>query len=96
MNIVVEKTAENEFDEAIGWYEDRERGVGLEFAADIRKILLEVAKDPVRWPVVQGKKRMAPCGKWPFVVIYTLRTTFVRVIAIFHTSRNPQEWMSRA
>lgn len=36
-----------------------------------------------------------PVPDWPFTILYQMTRRAVGVIAVFHTSRDPQEWIDR-
>lgn len=85
-----------EFNEATDWYERRRAGLGVKFVARVREVLGRMAADPQRHATVYLDVRKALVPKFPYVVLYRDETHEVLVISVFHTSRDPSIWKSRA
>jgi len=58
-------------------------------------VLDDLSDAPDRWPEIEPGVRQAPVPDWPFTAIFQTSSGTVGVIAVFHTSRDPQEWMGR-
>jgi toxin ParE1/3/4 len=93
--VVLSHEAEAEFDEAVDWYEQR-AGSGSEFLALFRKMLTQIAESPELHAVVFNDVRRAVFRRYPYSILYRIRTDVVEVIAVFHSSRDPSEWQGRA
>ena len=91
----ISPAARREFLGSIDWYEARKPGLGKRFAAAVERRLDLIADDPLRWPFEEGDVRAVKVPKWKFVIYYRILTDAIVVIAIFHTSRDPQERMDR-
>jgi plasmid stabilization system protein ParE len=48
------------------------------------------------YSVVFGDVRKAVVMRFPICVFYREEATCARVLAVFHTSRNPNHWKTRA
>lgn len=94
-NVRLFPEATREYIHSIAWYEDRRRGLGLRFSKAVQKVFDRLKQMPLRWPEVLVGVHQAPVPRWPFVVIYHIDGTIIDILAIFHTSRDPQEWMGR-
>ena len=92
---VIRPVARNEFLNSIAWYEKRRSGLGRRFAIAVERRLDDIADDPDRWPMEEQDVRAAKVPRWKFVIYYRVVSEIIVVIAIFHTSRDPQEWMNR-
>ena len=96
--VIAEAGAKREWHEAVEWYEAREPGVGLRFDDDLRVFLLTLARDPQRFRLFarQVHKAKVP-PPWPHSVYFSINTTHreVKVLAIWHGSRNPAELRRR-
>jgi plasmid stabilization system protein ParE len=95
LRIVFNAAAQEEYDAAALWYEGRQMGLGFAFAERIENVLGAIAHQPDRCPVIIGDVREAPVSRFPYCIYYRVRSNQVVVIAIFHTSRDPQVWESR-
>ncbi len=90
------RVAQAEYEEAVNWYERRRRGLGKRFRAAARAVLAGIAAQPDRWPEVWPGIREAPVPPWPYCVYYQVQANEVTVISVFHMSRDPSVWQSRA
>jgi plasmid stabilization system protein ParE len=88
--------ARDEFDAAFDWYEQRQVGLGVAFVAAIRAVLNRIAANPRLHTAVYGDVRKAVGSRFPYIVLYREESTENVVIAVFHTSRDPSIWQSRA
>jgi toxin ParE1/3/4 len=88
--------AKAEFDEAADWYEGQRGGLGLRFVGQIRAVLRRIARNPKLHAAVYKDVRKAVVARFPYVVLYREEDRSVVVIAVFHASRNPGVWKSRA
>ena len=95
--IVFHPDAGSEYDEAHEWFESRRVGSGDDFEAAVEDALTLIAAHPRMHGVVVGDYRRAPVTGYPYYrVIYRDLGDHVRIISIFHTSRDPATWQGRA
>ncbi len=95
-----EDEAEAEYRAAGRWYEERRRGLGLEFLdavdATIDQIVgLPHAGGPVRRLPSDLPVRRAPVKRFPYHVVYLEAETTIRILAVAHDRRRPGYWTSR-
>ena len=90
------RIAEQEFDDAIAWYNKETPGLGGEFAAEIRQLLVLIAEFPERYPRANPIARRAISTRFPYSIFYRVRIDRIIVVAVFHHSRNPADWQSRS
>jgi plasmid stabilization system protein ParE len=90
---VISIRAQKELNTSWEWYEEREKGLGDRFAEEVFKTILLIEKNPERFPVRIKNFREKPLRIFPFVIIYKIvyRDKFVRILSVFHTSRNPKK-----
>lgn len=88
--------ARGEFDEAYDWYEGQRAGLGEAFADAVQPILDRISAMPRMHAAVLGDVRKAVVQRFPYCVYYREEATCVRVLSVFHTSRDPSIWQSRA
>ncbi len=94
--IVFRPEARKEFDEAYDWYEGQRPGLGEAFAEQIQRVLDRIAATPRMHAAVLGDVRKAVVARFPYCIYYREEAACVRVLAVFHTSRDPSIWQSRA
>lgn len=96
LTIVLRKEAREEFDHAADWYESQRRGLGADFTAEINATLASIAADPDLHPPIYRDIRRVMAGRFPYAVLYRVEIDHILVISVFHASRDPAAWKSRA
>jgi plasmid stabilization system protein ParE len=94
--VVFRRAARTEFDEAADWYEQRRAGRGARFTAAVRQVLDRIADQPQLYAEVFQDVREAPVAGYSYGVYYREEAGQLVVLAVFHTSRDPSIWQSRA
>lgn len=87
--------AENDFDSSYEYYFDDSPKLAYTFFQRINISLENIRKAPSSFPVVHKNLRKYTVRKFPFVIYYQVEEFVIKVIAIFHTSRNPLIWNER-
>jgi len=54
-----------------------------------------IKKNPKSFPIAYKNIGKYAIKKFPFVIYYQIVGSIIRVIAIFHSSRNPETWSER-
>ena len=96
MGISILPQAEQEFSEAVDWYNDKCPGLGYEFAAEVAATLERISNFPEAWPKISRRARRCMTSKFPFGVIYQVRKDSILVLALMHMKRDPTSWQERA
>ncbi len=81
--------------EAYDWYEGQSAGLGREFLRATEAVFAAVRRTPAIYPVVRGRTRRAVLRRFPYGVFYIEHEEEVVVLAVVHSSRNPERWQSR-
>jgi len=87
--------AESDFDNSYEYYFDESPKVADTFFQRINISLENIKKSPNSFPLVHKTLRKYTVSKFPFVIYYQIEDVSIKVIAIFHTSRNPKIWNER-
>ncbi len=87
--------AKAEFDEAADWYEARQRRLGRDFIGKVREVIKRITSQPRLFATVYGQIRQTLIERFPYSVLYQEDNHEIIVIAVFHTSRNPDVWKKR-
>jgi plasmid stabilization system protein ParE len=93
--IVFRRAARAEFDEAYDWYEQQQPGLGEEFAECVREVLDRIAVLPELHQCVYKDVRRGVVRKFPYSVLYRVTAKQIRIIAVFHSRRDPKIWQAR-
>ncbi len=95
LSVVLRAAAQAEFDGAVSWYDERRAGLGEDFAEAVQGVLDTIAEHPERYAIADGDVREALVSGFPYCVYYRVRPGRIVVIAVFHTSRDPEVWRGR-
>ena len=88
--------AEDEFDKAIAYYEEKLEGLGLEFKAEVEDALDGIAKLPGLRAFYKGTKyRKWVLKRFPFSIFYLERDEDIWISAVAHQKRKPDYWKGR-
>jgi toxin ParE1/3/4 len=93
--VLLLEPAENEFIDAIDYYNQQSPGLGYEFAVEINKAIERIVKYPESWTNLSERSRKCRCNRFPYNVIYFLHNDTIIIIAIMHTKRKPDNWIER-
>ena len=85
----------DEIDEAHDWYEQRKLGLGADFLDEVQRVLGEITANPARYGFAQDDIREGLLNRFPYAIYYRVLADRIRVLAVFHTARDPSRWQSR-
>lgn len=95
-HIQFEPRAVEDLEKAMAWYEGHVSGLGTRFFEEIEATLERLAEHPTMYAVVTADARRAFLRRFPFS-IYNMHTdNVIEVLAILHTSRQPDAWQHRS
>jgi plasmid stabilization system protein ParE len=87
--------AESEMDEAALFLDREDPGLGREFLQAVENAVDQILSRPEAAQLIQGRVRRKLVQKFPFSVIYSVRDTQIRILAVSHQKRRPYYWRSR-
>ena len=61
--VIFRRQARREFDEAGDWYEQERAGLGLEFLAEIERLIQRITSNPEQFPILYRDVRKAALRK---------------------------------
>jgi len=89
------RLAERELGEAAQYYDSERPGLGAAFLAEIKRCIGSIRDCPEAAPVVAGSVRRRLARRFPYALLYSVRPTGIRVLAIMHLKRRPMYWVGR-
>ena len=95
MSIRILSCAEEEFAEAVDYYNEQCAGLGFEFAAEVEATLDRISAFPNAWPIFSRRARRCIVHRFPYGVLYQIRDDGILVLAIMHLRRDPARWEER-
>jgi toxin ParE1/3/4 len=95
--VIHESEARSEFQEAVAWYEERAKGLGVHFTLKVDKVMAAIASQPLRFSRASRQSRKARVPGWPYSIFFAVNEEHreVKVIAIWHGRRNPADLRQR-
>ena len=91
-SIELSDEAEVDFDKSYEFYYEDSPKVADTFFKRINISFENIKQNPKSFPVAHKDVRKYVVKKFPFVIYYRIADTVIQIIAIFHTSRNPEIW----
>jgi plasmid stabilization system protein ParE len=85
-----------EINDAHSWYEQRRPGLGHDFLDEVERVLAEIAANPARYGFADADIREGLLTRFPYAIYYRVLTDRIRILAVYHTSRDPSGWQARA
>jgi plasmid stabilization system protein ParE len=87
--------AETEFADAIHWYQSKRFDLAVDFARAVEEGITAIRGHPERQPTVHADIRRLIIRRFPYGIFYSVRPTELKVLAVYHLSRDPKGWKSR-
>lgn len=87
--------AETEFVRAVEYYEEREEGLGLDFAVEIHSAIERILAHPKAWPILEDDIRRSLVRRFPYGLLYVEEEDKVFITAVMHLHREPDYWKHR-
>ncbi len=87
--------ADEEFREAVHYYENEAPGIGLRFVAEVRKGVTFITENPFAVAAVGSGIRRKVLNHFPYSLLYAVESGVVVIVAVAHHKRRPRYWRSR-
>lgn len=88
--------AERELNDAAQYYELESPGLGAAFLTEVERSCQAITEYPQAGPVVSGSIRRRLLRRFPYALLYAVRTDTVRVLAVMNLKRRPAYWVGRS
>ena len=87
--------AEQELDKAVRYYEECRSGLGLEFAEEVYATIARIIAYPKAYTRLSKHTRRCLVHRFPFGIIFQVKDSVLRVIAVANLNRKPGYWKRR-
>lgn len=96
-NAILLPSAKTDIEEAAVWYQKAREGLGRKFTNEIRKKVEFICRNPLVFAIRYKTIRTATLDNFPFLIHYQVdpRSKIIIIVAVLHTSRNPEIWSER-
>ena len=95
MNYFFHPEAEAEFIAAIDYYEEKQSGLGYDFAREVYAGVKSIIEHPQTWPILDGEIRRRLIGRFPYGILYSDEGQKIFILAVMHLRREPNYWKKR-
>ena len=93
--VVFRRIARLELDESIAWYDTQQPGLGVQFAAEIEKLVTRISDSPQQFRRIRNEIRRAVSTRFPYTIHYITEKDRIVILAIFHVKRSPTQLEGR-
>jgi plasmid stabilization system protein ParE len=87
--------AEEEFREAVCYYEREAPGVGLRFIVEVRRGVAFITENPFAAVGFGSGIRRKVLKHFPYSLIYAVEAELIVIVAVAHQKRRPRYWRGR-
>ena len=95
MNIRFLTLAEQEVDDAVRWYDEKQEGLSREFLDELDRTVRLVKAYPLLAKQIEPEIRRFLFTRFPYSLIYGIDQETLVVVAIAHQHREPRYWADR-
>jgi plasmid stabilization system protein ParE len=89
--VIFSAPANKDVEESISWYDEQLIGLGDDFMAILNNAIEIISINPEAFPRKRNHLRQMPVNKFPFIIVYEIeKENIIRILRVFHTSRNPK------
>src|SRR5690242_15713924 len=93
--VVFRRIARLELDESIAWYDAEQAGLGVQFAAEIEKLITRIGDSPQQFSRIRKEIRRAVSTRFPYTIHYITENDRIVILAVFHVKRSPTQLEGR-
>ena len=89
------RLADRELNEAAKYYEIEGSGLGFSFLKEVERCLQLIADHPDAGTILRGSVRRRLLRRFPYALLYKVKPTGLRVLAVMNLKRRPTYWVGR-
>jgi plasmid stabilization system protein ParE len=87
--------AQQEYDDAVAYLENRDAGLGTEFRVEVVDAIRKMLENPDGGTWLEEGYRYRTTKRFRYLVIYTIRESEIVIVAVMHESRRLGYWKGR-
>ena len=94
--ILIDEDVRTDIQESIDWYNEQKQGLGKQFYSQVKATINRLKSNPF-FQIRYDDVRCLPIKRFPFMIHFTVDESQKNVVirAVFHTSRDPENWQAR-
>jgi toxin ParE1/3/4 len=81
---------------AAHYYEGESPGLGQAFVTEIERCTDEIVRYPDAGLVIRGSIRRRLIRRFPYALLYRVKPTEIRILAVMNLKRRPSYWVGRS
>ena len=91
MTVTYHRQVPPEVYENCDYFDSKSSGLGDEFFSELIELIGEIAQLPEKWPPLRegDSRRKARLKRFPYVVVYEQRSTYIKILVVCHQARHP-------
>ena len=89
------RLADRELNEAAQYYELQSPGVGSSFLKEIDRCLQSIEEHPEAGVILRGSVRRRLLRRFPYALLYKIKPSGIRILAVMNLRRRPTYWVGR-
>lgn len=87
--------AEQELQDAVGYYNECQDDLGTAFAKEVYASIQHILQYPQAWPQLSPRTRRCLVHRFPYGIIYQITDQEIYIIAVMQLNRKPKYWENR-
>jgi plasmid stabilization system protein ParE len=95
MRVRIHSEAEEEFADAVAFYNRRQPGLGADLASEVEIAVSSIREDPESFPFVLRDVRRCRVRRFPYDVYFRVEGQVLRILVLKHDARDPAYWTHR-
>jgi plasmid stabilization system protein ParE len=95
MHLSFNADARIELDDARQHYAKIKADLARDFLSEIEKAIHKIKENPFAWPPYTRSTRRYLLSRFPYHVIYYIRSDDIVIVAVAHAKRDPSYWLTR-
>ena len=89
------RLADRELNEAAQYYDLENPGLGSSFLEEIDRCLHSIEANPEAGMILRGSVRRRLLRRFPYALLYKIKPSGVRILAVMNLTRRPTYWVGR-
>ena len=89
------RLADRELNEAAQYYDLENPGLGAVFVAEVDRCLQSILAAPEAGAILRGTVRRRLLRRFPYALLYKIKPTGIRILAVMNLRRRPTYWVGR-
>lgn len=89
------RLAERELNDAAQYYDLEDPGLGAAFLQEVDRCLQSIETHPEAGPILRDSVRRRLLRRFPYALLYKIKPTGIRILAVMNLKRRPTYWVGR-